>query len=173
MSKRYFPEDLTIKKTKSIVALAGKPPSPMFNVEYSYYNICGMKFEPTTGEWNEWKLDEDDEATKETCQLWYENRELGLALTLVKDELDDMDVVVEFPLLLSVETSAGDFLLFNEFVKDEEDMAITLGSALNKQGVVTLTDKTKRQQNFWYEKFIVRTECEICVHNKFTGTTIL
>jgi len=52
-------------------------------------------------------------------------------------------------------------------------MAITLGSALNKQGVVTLTDKTKRQQNFWYEKFIVRTECEICVHNKFTGTTKL
>ena len=28
MSKRYFPEDLTIKKTKSIVALAGKPQVP-------------------------------------------------------------------------------------------------------------------------------------------------
>jgi len=171
MSKRYFPEDLTIKKTKSIVALAGKPPSPMFDVEYSYYNICGMKFEPMTGEW---KL-EDDEATKEICQLWYENKELGLTLTLVKDELDDMDVVIEFPLLLSIETSAGDFLLFNEFVKDEEYMAITLGSALNKQGGVTLTDKTKHQQNFWYEKFIVSTEfdCEVCVHSKFTGTTKL
>ena len=171
MSKRYFPEDLTIKKTKSIVALAGKPPSPMFDVEYSFYNICGMKFEPMTGEW---KL-EDDEATKEICQLWYENKELGLTLTLVKDELDDMDVVIEFPLLLSIETSAGDFLLFNEFVKDEEYMAITLGSALNKQGGVTLTDKTKHQQNFWYEKFIVSTEfdCEVCVHSKFTGTTKL
>ena len=172
MSKRYFPEDLTIKKTKSIVALAGKPPSPMFDVEYSFYNICGMKFEPMTGEW---KLEEDDEATKEICQLWYENKELGLTLTLVRDKLDDMDVVIEFPLLLSIETSAGDFLLFNEFVKDEEYMAITLGSALNKQGGVTLTDKTKHQQNFWYEKFIVSTEfdCEVCVHSKFTGTTKL
>jgi len=173
MSKRYFPEDLTITSKEVIVASLQEYARKEHVVEYSFYDICGMRFEPYD---IAWYIDEDDEDTEDVSALVYESESHGLVVTLVKEGLADMNVEVEFPFLVSIQNTDKTFLFFNEFVTDEEHMATIIGNKLNRRCIEYGKDNVDGQRYFWYARAIEKPlsyEYNVFMHDKTGATTKL